>query len=76
MGCLEKTFERDTLANNLEKQYFRNEMKEGTSKEVHLIEMKELADKRSSIGAPISEEDQVVILLDSMPLSYSTLVTA
>lgn len=38
--------------------------------------MKELTDKLSAIGAPISEEDQVVSLLGSLPQRYSTLVTA
>ena len=37
--------------------------------------MKEITDKLSSIGAPISEEDQVVTLLGSLPQSYSTFVT-
>ena len=44
--------------------------------EVHLKEMKELTDKLASIGAAISEEDQVVTLLGSLPPSYSTIVTA
>jgi hypothetical protein len=52
------------------------EMKEGTSVEAHLKSMKELTDKLAAIGAPISEEDQVVTLLGSVPHSYSTLVTA
>ena len=51
-------------------------MKEGTSMEAHLKEMKELTDKLSSVGAPISEENLVVTLLVSLPPSYSTLVTA
>jgi len=71
-------FERGTLANKLflKKQYFRTEMKEGTSIEAHLKHMKEITDKLASIGAPISEEDQVVTLLGSLPSSFSTLVTA
>lgn len=44
--------------------------------EVHLKEMKEIAEKFASIGAPISKEDQVVILLGSLSPSYSTFVTA
>ena len=57
---------RETLANKLflKKQYFRKEIKESTSMEMHLKE---------SIGAPISEE---VTLLGSLPPSYSTVVTA
>ena len=71
-------YERETLANKLflKKQYFRKEMKEGTSMEAHLKEMKEITDKLSSIGAPISEDDQVVTLLGGLPPSYSTVVTA
>ena len=67
---MKQHFERDTLANKLflKKQYFRKEMKQG-----HLKEMKEITDKLASVGAPISEEDQVVTLLGSL---YSTLVTA
>ena len=38
--------------------------------------MKELTDKLSSIGAPITEEDQVVTLLGSLPPSFSNLVAA
>ena len=41
--------------------------------EAHLKSMKELTDKLAVIGAPISEEDQVVTLLGSLP---QTLVTA
>ena len=37
--------------------------------------MKELTDKLASVGAPISEEDQVVTL-GSLPSNYATLVTA
>lgn len=71
-------FECKTLANKLylKKQYFRTEMREGTSMEMHLKHMKEISDKLAAIGAPIAEEDQVVTLLGSLPQSYSTLVTA
>ena len=36
--------------------------------------MKDIADKLAAIGAPISEEDQIVTLLESLPASYATLV--
>ena len=36
--------------------------------------MKELTDRLASIGASISEKDRVVILFESLPRSYSTLV--
>lgn len=76
--ALKKHFERETLANKLflKKRYFRKEMSECTSIEMHLKEMKELTDKLSSIGAPISEEDCVVTLLGSLPSSFSSVVTA
>ena len=51
-------------------------MKEGTSVDQHLKHMKDITDKLASIGAPISEEDQVVTLLGSLPRSFATLVTA
>ena len=55
---LRNDFEHDTLANKLflKKQYFQNEMKEGTSMEAHLKHMKEITDRLAAIGAPISEE--------------------
>lgn len=71
-------FERETLANKLflKKKYYRSEMKDGTTIDCHLREMKELTDRLASIGAPIPEEDQVVTLLGSLPKSYASLVTA
>ena len=76
--ALKNHFERETLANKLllKKQYFRSEMKEGTSVDQHLKHMKDIADKLAAIGAPIPEEDQVVTLLGSLPRSFATLVTA
>ena len=38
--------------------------------------MKDITDKLAAIGAPISEEDQVVTLLGSLPRSFATLVIA
>ena len=75
---LRNHFERDTLANKLflKKQYFRSTMQEGTSVSDHLKYMKGLTDKLAAIKAPITEEDQVVALLGSLPESFSTLVTA
>ena len=52
------------------------EMKDDTSVEEHIKNLKELTDRLAAINAPIAEEDQVVTLLGSLPSSYSTLVTA
>ena len=38
--------------------------------------MKILADKLALIGSPVSEEDQVVTLLGSLPTSFTTIITA
>ena len=75
---LKQQFESSTLHNKLllKKQYFRSEMSEGSSMEKHLKTMKELTDKLAAVGSPISEEDQVVTLLGSLPSKYNPLVTA
>ena len=52
------------------------ELKEDTSIEHLLKHVKELTDPLAVKGAPISEEDQVITLLGSLPMSYSTFVTA
>ena len=72
-NALKNHFEQETLVNKLllKKQYFRSEMKEGTSVDQHLKQMKDIADKLAAIGAPISEEDQVVTLLGSLPRSFA-----
>lgn len=74
---LGKHFERDSLSNKifLKKKYFRSEMKESESLTNHLKNMKQITDRLAAIKAPISEEDQVVTLLGSLPDSYSSLVT-
>ena len=71
-------FERDTLANKLllKKEYFRLEMKQGTPVDAHMKRMKELTDKLAALGTHIAEEDQVVMLLGSLPACDKTLVTA
>ena len=76
--ALRNHFERDTFVNKLiqKERYFRMEMKEGTPVESHIKAMKKLTDKLAAIKAPIAEEDQVVTLLDSLPSSFSNLVTA
>ena len=69
--ALRNHFERDTMVNKLmlKKQYFRMEMKDGTSRsmEAHIKNMKELTDRLAAINAPIAEEDQVEAYLLVIP---------
>ena len=51
-------------------------MKATLSVESHLKEMKDITDQLAALGSPISEEDQVITLLGSLPPKFSTLVTA
>ena len=51
------------------------EMAEGYSADKFLREMSETTDRLSAMGAPVSAEDQVLILLASLPASYRLLVT-
>ena len=51
-------------------------MEEGTAIEDHLKHMKTLTDKLAAIDAVVTEEDQIVTLLGSLPDSYTNLVTA
>ena len=71
--------EREILAKKLllkKKKYFRSELKEGTSVDQHHLKHKDITDKLTAIGAPISQEDQVVTLLGSLPRGLTTLVIA
>ena len=67
LGCVEKPLRANNYKLLLKRQYFRCEMKEGTSVDKHLKYMKDITAKLAVIGAPISEEDQVVTLLGSLP---------
>ena len=51
-------------------------MKDGESMEARLKRMKDIVNKLSAIKVDISEEDQVVTLLGSLPETYATVVTA
>eukprot|EP00794_Sanderia_malayensis_P003880 gene3880-4423_t len=75
--ALATQFERNTLSNRifLKKKYFRMEMQEGESLQIHLKNMKELTDQLAAIECEITEEDQVVTLLGSLPRNFDTLVT-
>ena len=78
-NALKNHLEREILANKLllKKKCFRSELKEGTSVDQHhLKHKKDITDKLAAIGAPISQEDQVVTLLGSLPRGLTTLFTA
>jgi hypothetical protein len=51
------------------------EMSDCSSMKANLKYMKELTDKPAVVVTLISEEDQVVTILASLPRGYSTLVT-
>jgi hypothetical protein len=71
-------FDRDTRANKLllRRRFYRSVMSEGSNVEDHLKQMKELINQLQAIDIQISEEDEVMTLLGSLPPSYDTLVTA
>ena len=70
-------FEKNSLMAKLMllKRYHMMEMTEGSSVEKFVREMNEITDRLSAMGAPVSAEDQVLILLGSLPASYRPLVT-
>ena len=70
-------FEKNSLMAKLmlRKRYHMMEMAEGSSADEFLREMSEITDRLSALGAPVSAEDQVLILLASLPASYRPLVT-
>ena len=88
-NALKNHLEREILANKLllkKKVFSLRVYKEGTSVDQHhlkhkkdqhhLKHKKDITDKLTAIGAPISQEDQVVTLLGSLPRGLTILVTA
>ena len=75
---LQDTFQKKTWANKfrLKRKLYNMKLKSGDSLQVHLKSCVELFDELSVIGDPVENEDRVIILLASLPESYSTLVTA
>ena len=71
-------FQCKTWANKLElkRKLFSLRLAEGGSVQEHVKLMIEICEELSVIGEAISEEDQVVYLLASLPESYNVLVTA
>ncbi len=76
--ALREHFECPSLSDKmtLKAQLFRFQMKPGNSIQVHLKELNELVEKLAALDAPVSEQDQVTLLPNSLPSSFEGLVTA
>lgn len=75
---LERKFQRKTWANISEKRKKLHSlhMKEGESVEEHMRTLTELMDQLSVIDTPIKLEERSMYLIESLPPSMDTLVTA
>ena len=75
---LEEQFQRKTWSNKLQlkRKLFSLKLKDGESVHQHIKTMTEVFAALAVIGDPVTEEDQVVYLLASLPASYDMLVTA
>ena len=75
---LENHYEVKSLANKLflRKRYFTATMSENDTMMEHTNKMRSLAEQMASVGAQVSEEDQVATLLCSLPDSYNNLIVA
>ena len=73
---LKNHFQKSTLTAklHLRKKYFRMEMAEGMSAEKYMWEMKDIVDRLIAMYSHVSEEDQVMTLIASLPDSYGPLV--
>ena len=74
---LTKQFDKNTNLSKLrtKKEHITQKLCEGESAEEHIQLMKELTDQFAIMGSPVPEEEQAMIMLLSLPTSYSTLVT-
>ena len=74
---LTKQFDKNTNLSKLriKKEHITQKLREGESAEEHIRLMKELTDQLAIMGSPVLEEEQSMIMLLSLPPSYSTLVT-
>ena len=75
---LEEQFQRKTWSNKLQlrRKLFSLKLEEGESVQEHIKTMTETFEELAVIGDAVSEEDQVVHLLASLPATYDMLVTA
>ena len=49
---------------------------EGNSASKYLLKIKKIVDSLAAIGAPISTEEQIEVILDGLNEDYNTLITA
>ena len=70
---LEKQFDKKTgLAKlRIKCKYITTKLIEGGSAEAHIRELKDLTDQLSIMGSPVSDEEQAMVLLLSLPPSYT-----
>ena len=59
---------------SLVQRYFRAKMAEGESAEKHLLNMSELCDRLTAVELPVPEEFQPLMILASLPASYTAIV--
>ena len=73
---LERQYEKRTAASKLSlvQKYFGAKMAEGESAEKHLLNMGELCDRLAAMELPVPEEFQPLMILASLPSSYTAIV--
>ena len=71
-------FERPSLSNKmaLKCQLFGFKMVSGQSMDDHIKGLNDLVERLAALNAPVDEQDQVALLLRSLPPTFGTLVTA
>lgn len=74
----ESHYETKSLANKLflRKRYLTTTILDGDRMIDHINKLRSLAEQLDSVGAPMSEEDQVATLLCSLPDSNGNLIVA
>ena len=73
---LERQYEKRTAASKLSlvQKYFGAKIAEGESAEKHLLNMSELCDILAAVELPVPEEFQPLMILASLPASYTAIV--
>ena len=73
---LERQYKKRTAASKLSlvQRYFGAKMAEGESAEKHLLNMSELCDPHAAVELPVPEEFQPLMILASLPASYTAIM--